>query len=108
MDALTFDKHGEPRLKRSYNLGFVGDWGGANFYRICAWLTQEFYNHTRPGSRTSTLSFRDGGMENLTQVYKGAVDLAIGTPASLISKALTGEALFKYEMPNLRAISRLP
>ncbi|KAF3407919.1 hypothetical protein DPV78_001806 [Talaromyces pinophilus] len=108
MDGLNFDEHGEPRLKRSYNLRFVGDWGGANFHRICAWLTQEFCDRAGPGSRTSILSFHDGGMEGLTQVHEGAVDLAIGTPASLMSKVLTGEAPFKYEMSNLRAIGRLP
>jgi hypothetical protein len=108
MDVLTFDEHGEPRLKRSYNLRFVGDWGGANFHRICAWLTQEFCDRAGPGSRTSILSFRDGGMEGLTQVHEGGVDLAIGTPASLKCKALTGEAPFKCEMPNLRTIGRLP
>lgn len=46
MDGLTFDEHGEPRLKRSYNLRFVGDWGSQTF------------TVSVPGSRKSSVIVR--------------------------------------------------
>jgi TRAP-type uncharacterized transport system substrate-binding protein len=47
-------------------------------------------------------------MDGLNQLHEGAADLAISTPASLMSKALTGEGLFTRAMPNLRALGVLP
>ena len=108
MNELAISEQREPKLSRFYTLKFVGDWGGANFYRICAWLTQEFCDRAGPGSRTSIWSLRDGGMDGLVQLNEGAADLAILTPAALMSKALTGEGLFKTAMPQLRAIGTLP
>ena len=108
MDGLEIDSQGEPRLSRSYTLNFVGDWGGANFHRICAWLSQEFCDRAGPGSRTAIWSLRDGGMDALKQLSDGAVDLAISTPAGLMAKALTGEGPFKMTMPHVRAIGTLP
>ncbi|KAJ9615174.1 hypothetical protein H2200_001248 [Cladophialophora chaetospira] len=108
IDGVEFDDRGEPRLSRAYTLNFVGDWGGANFHRICAWLSQEFCDRAGPNSRTAIWSLRDGGMDALNQLNEGAVDLAIATPASLLSRALTGEGMFKTAMPHLRAIGTLP
>jgi TRAP-type uncharacterized transport system substrate-binding protein len=108
MNGLTIDGQGEPRLERAYTLKFVGDWGGANFHRICAWLTQEFCDRAGPGSRTSIWSLRDGGMDGLMQLHEGAVDLAICTPTAVASKALAGEGPFKTAMTHLRAIGTLP
>ena len=108
MDGIEFNSQGEPMLSRSHTLNLVGDWGGANFHRICAWLTQEFCDRAGPGSRTAIWSLRDGGMDSLHQLNEGAVDLAIATPAGLLSKAMTGEGLFKMAMPHLRAIGTLP
>ena len=102
------DENGEPRLPRSYTLKFVGDWGGANFHRICSWLTQQFCDRAGAGSRTSIWSLRDGGLDGLMQVHDGEADLAICTPAALMGKALTGEAPFPKAMPPLRAIGTLP
>lgn len=95
-------------MSGSYTLRFVGDWGGANFHRICSWLTQEFCDRVGAGSRTLIWSLRDGGMDGLTQLDEGSVDLAICTPAALMSKALVGEGPFKRAMPHLRAIGTLP
>lgn len=81
---------------------------GANFHRICAWLSQEFCDRAGPGSRTATWTMRDGGMDSFKQLNEGAVDLAISTPAGLMGKALTGEGPFKTAMPHLRAIGTLP
>ena len=108
MDGVEIDEQGDPRLTRSYTLNFVGDWGGANFHRICAWLSQEFCDRAGPGSRTATWTLRDGGMDSLQQLHEGAVDLAVATPAGLLGQALTGEGMFKTAMPGLRAIGTLP
>lgn len=105
---ISINDNGEPYLDRSYSLRFVGDWGGANFHRICAWLTQEFCDRAGPGSRTSIASLRDGGMDGLIQLNAGEADLAICTPTGLVSRSLTGEAPFPYAMPHLRAIGTLP
>lgn len=53
---------------------------------------------------------RGGGLEGLQQVHDGEVDLAIATPARLVSVALTGEGLFVSTgpMPSLRTLAVLP
>lgn len=108
IDGLEIDVQGEPKLSRSYTLNFAGDWGGANFHRICAWLTQEFCDRAGPGSQTAIWSLRDGGMDSLKRLNEGAADLAISTPAGLMSQMLTGEGPFKTPMPHIRAIGTLP
>src|ERR1700742_978046 len=104
MSGLVFDEQGEPHLSRSYTLNFVGDWGGANFHRICAWLTQEFCDRAGPGSRTSIWSLRDGGLDGVFQLQAGAGDLAICTPCGVMDQAMTGKGFFKTPMSHLRAI----
>ena len=105
MDTPSSD---EPRLKRSHTLHFIGDWGQANFHRICSWLTQEFCDRAGPRSRTAIWSIRGGGLEALTKVHDGEADLGIVTPAALMRKASTGDAPFPYPMSNLRALAVLP
>ncbi len=108
IDGVEFDDQGEPRLTRSYTLNFNGDWGGANFHRICAWLSQEFCDRAGPGSRTAIWSLRDGGLDSLNLLNEGATDLAIATPTGLLGNALTGKGMFKTALPHLRAIGTLP
>jgi TRAP-type uncharacterized transport system substrate-binding protein len=108
--SLTINDKGEPSLARSYTLNFIGDWGQANFHRICGWLTQEFCDRVGPESRVATWSIRHGGIEALPLVQSGEAQLCLATPAALISKALTGEAIFNSSspIPNLRALGTLP
>lgn len=109
LNGLSFDQKGEPRLESSYTLQFVGDWGLANFHRICSWLTQGFADRAGPGTRTSIWSLTDGGMAALQDVQDRKVDLAIATPAGILTKAATGQAIFANRpMPNLRALGKLP
>ncbi|KEF59191.1 uncharacterized protein A1O9_04035 [Exophiala aquamarina CBS 119918] len=108
MSSLTINDKGEPQLSRSYTLNFIGDWGQANFHRICGWLTQEFCNRAGPESRVATWSIRGGGIEALPLVHEGEAQLAITTPAAFMKKALTGEAIFQSSMPHLRALAVLP
>lgn len=107
--SLIVNEKGEPTLSRSYTLNFIGDWGQANFHRICGWLTQEFCDRAGPESRVATWSFRHGGIEGLPLVQAGEAQLGIATPAALMAKAPTGQAIFEGSpMPNLRALAVLP
>jgi len=100
---------GEPRIERSQTLHFIGDWGQANFHRICSWLSQEFCNRAGPRSRVAIWNVRGGGIEALDQVQDGEADLCIVTPAMLIPAALTGQLIFASRpAPNLRALAVLP
>ena len=99
----------EPVITRSINLTFLGDWGGANFHRICSWLTQELCDRTGPRSTVSIRNLRDGGMEALSAVHDGEVHLSIATPAKMLKNALTGDGMFiDHPMPDLRALAVLP
>ncbi|KAF4944289.1 hypothetical protein FSARC_14710 [Fusarium sarcochroum] len=99
-----------PRLNRSVTLNFQGDWGMANFHRICSWLTQQFCDRAGPESQVAIWNIRHGGIESVTNVYNGRMQLAIATPAQLISTALEGKGIFAPfgPMPNLRALGVLP
>ena len=100
---------GEPRLQRSVTLQFIGDWGQANFHRICAWLTQEFCDRAGPRSRVATWNTIEGGIDAAQEVFDGNVDLAILTPAMALPAALNGTSIFAGRpMPNLRALAVLP
>ena len=99
-----------PRIERSLTLAFMGDWGMANFHRICSWLTQQFCDRAGPESHVAIWNTRHGGIESVTSVFEGRIQLAIATPAQLISTALTGEGIFAPygPMPSLRALGVLP
>lgn len=101
---------GQPRIERSLTLQFVGDWGQANFHRICAWLTQEFCDRAGPRSRVATWNSVNGGIDAARQVFDGEVDMAILTPAYALPAALEGRDIFAGggPMPTLRALAVLP
>ena len=99
-----------PSIQRSLTLNFIGDWGQANFHRICSWLTQEFCDHSGPRSRCAIWNVRGGGIEALTCVHDGEVQLCVATPAGLLHAATTGDdnGIFPHAMPALRALAVLP
>ena len=99
-----------PQIERPLHLNFVGDWGQANFHRVCAWLTQEICDRAGRGSTIATHSLYDGGLGSIQDVYEGKRDLCIATPAGLCAAALTGDGPFSYTgpMPTLRSIGSLP
>jgi uncharacterized protein len=108
LSKLHFKADGNPVLSQSYTLQLVGDWGGANFHRICSWLTQEFCDRAGSQSRTAIWSLRDGGMDSLLQVEEGQAHLAIATPAALMSRSSGGEPPFPRPLSRLRALAVLP
>ena len=98
-----------PLITRSVNLTFIGDWGMANFHRICSWLTQEFCDRAGSRSTISIRNVRGGGIEALLAVHDGEVHLSIATPAKMLKNALTGDGMFAgHPMPDLRALAVLP
>ena len=99
-----------PRLERSLTLNFMGDWGMANFHRICSWLTQQFCDRAGPDSQVAIWNVRRGGIEAVTDLFQGRLQLSIATPSQLMSLALTGEGIFAPygPMPSLRALAVLP
>lgn len=100
---------GEPRLDRSLTLQFIGDWGQANFHRICGWLTQEFCDRAGPRSRVGTWNTIDGGIDAARSVFDGEVDMAIITPAQALPAAVAGDGICAGRpMPSLRALAVLP
>ncbi|RKU40959.1 hypothetical protein DL546_002933 [Coniochaeta pulveracea] len=101
----------EPTIDRSVTLHFVGDWGMANFHRICSFLTQQLRDRAGPRSRVAIWNMRGGGLlEGIKRVYDGEVDLCIATPAKLMETALTGRGFFAGTgpMPTLRTLAVLP
>jgi TRAP-type uncharacterized transport system substrate-binding protein len=112
MDLVELKKQSlrGPRIERSLTLNFMGDWGMANFHRICSWLTQQFCDRAGPESQVAIWNVRHGGIEAVTGVFQGRIQVAIATPAQLMSTALTGEGIFAPygPMPSLRALGVLP
>lgn len=100
---------GEPRIDRSVTLQFIGDWGQANFHRICSWLCQEFCDRSGPRSRVGIWNPVEGGIDAVRAVFDGDADMAILTPANALPAALEGRSIFAGQaMPSLRALAVLP
>jgi len=98
-----------PMLPRSHSLVFNGDWGGANFHRICSWLSQEFCDRAGPASRVSIRNWCDGGASGVKEVNDGYADLCIFTPAMLAGDAIKGRGIFSERpLPHLRALAVIP
>jgi TRAP-type uncharacterized transport system substrate-binding protein len=100
---------GEPRIERSVTLQFIGDWGQANFHRICSWLCQEFCDRSGSHSRVGIWNTVHGGIDAAESVFNGEVDMAIITPAQSLPAAREGGGIMNGRaMPSLRALAVLP
>lgn len=110
LDSLSGSQRvSEPRIARSLNLNFMGDWGQANFHRICSWLCQEVCDRAGPRTRVAIWNTVGGGVDALIEVFDGSMDLCIATPAGLIAGAQAGTGMFlRRPMPSLRALAVLP
>jgi TRAP transporter TAXI family solute receptor len=98
----------ELSLKRSVTLHFMGDWGQANLHRVCGWLAQEFGDRCGPHSRFAIWNGR-GGVDAVRAVGRGAVDVALTTPAAFARMALAGRGPYLAEpYPFLRALGTIP
>ncbi len=87
----------------------MGDWGQANFHRICSWLCQEICDRSGPKTRIAILNTFSGGIDMPTAVIDGEMDLCLATPAGLMSRAITGSGIFRTRaLEDLRALAVLP
>ncbi len=97
-----------PRIDRSMTLRLQGDWGGANFHRICGWLSQEFCDRAGPYSRVF-IGNSNGQADSVRAVHRGQVDVAVTTPTTAMAMAMRGEGLFAGEpCSDLRALAVIP
>jgi len=95
-------------LKRSVTLHFMGDWGQANLHRVCGWLVQEVGDRSGAHSRFAIWNGR-GGVDAVRAVGRGAVDVALTTPAAFARMALAGRGSYAAEpYPFLRALGTIP
>jgi len=111
MRPMTEDRavREEPRLERSIRLDFIGDWGQANFHRICSWLCQEVCDRAGNRSRVAIWNTVGGGADAPIAVFDGEVNLCIATPAHILPSALKGEGVFQGRaLSSLRALAVLP
>lgn len=100
---------GAPFVDRVLHLDFMGDWGQANFHRICSWLCQEVCERSAHGTRVAIWNTVGGGADAPISVSRGEIDLCLATPAALLASAVAGTGLFAMEpLPNLRALATLP
>lgn len=99
-----------PKITRALQLRFAGDWGQANFHRICSWLTQELCDRAGHGSSVTIKSMPDGGVSVVKDLYLGKLDLCLITPSGHTPWALSGTGMFTAAgpMPSLRALAVLP
>ncbi|KAF2165979.1 hypothetical protein M409DRAFT_23706 [Zasmidium cellare ATCC 36951] len=99
-----------PKITRALQLRFAGDWGQANFHRICSWLTQELCDRAGRGSSVTIKSLPDGGVSAAKDLYLGQLDLCLITPSGHTPAALNGTGMFAAagSMPSLRALAVLP
>jgi hypothetical protein len=87
----------------------MGDWGQANFHRICSWLCQEVCDRSGSKSRVAIWNTLSGGIDMPHAVFDGEVDLCVATPAGLLSGAIVGRGIFaERALSDLRALAVLP
>ena len=80
----------EPRLERPVTVQFRGDWGQANFHRVCGWLAQEMGDRSPQGSEFAIWSGR-GGLDQIAALRAGQADIAVVTPVAAISMLKPGD-----------------
>ncbi|WP_321911939.1 TAXI family TRAP transporter solute-binding subunit [Burkholderia cepacia] len=97
-----------PRLDRKLNLTLQGDWGQANFHRICSWLAQEIADRCASGTKIAIVN-GVGGADAPLAIQSGDVDLAISTPCAFSTMATKGVGPFASNpVESLRALAVLP
>ncbi|MDX3895445.1 TAXI family TRAP transporter solute-binding subunit [Pusillimonas sp.] len=100
---------GQPWIERSLNLRFIGDWGRANFHKICSWLCCEVADRSGSQTRVAIYNVEHGGWDSMKAVFDGEADLCVVTPTCILPQALVGRGIFEGSpMPSLRAIGVIP
>lgn len=86
---------------------FMGDWGSANFTRICVWLATELYRR-KGRAGLSTIYNSEVWMDSAACLLQGDVDVSVATPPSFMKLAYDGRKPFDAPAPELRALALLP
>ena len=89
------------------HLRFMGDWGVANFHRLCGWIAAGLRWRAAPGS-TFVIHTMSGLDESLDSVAEGRVDLAVVTPIVTAAMYRDGRGLFETPHPRIQAVAALP
>jgi TRAP-type uncharacterized transport system substrate-binding protein len=99
----------EPFIDRKITLHFQGDWGLANFHRVCGWLCQEIRARSAPGSRFAIWS-GSGGADAVHAVLAHDVDVAVMTPTAALGGlgAGVGPLADVPGVDQLRALGTVP
>jgi hypothetical protein len=98
----------EPTIPRALNLQFQGDWGMANFHRVCGWLSQELGSHSSRGSRFA-IQNGTGGSDALLRVHAREIDIAVTTPSYFATMAAAGVGPYAGKpIDDLRGLAVIP
>lgn len=99
----------EPFIDRQITLHLQGDWGLANFHRVCGWLCQEIRARSASGSRFAIWS-GSGGADAVRAVLAHDVDVAVMTPTAALAGlgAGVGPLADVPGIDQLRALGTVP
>ena len=98
----------EPSISRALDLQFQGDWGMANFHRVCGWLSQELGSHSSRGSRFA-IQNGTGGSDALLRVHAREIDIAVTTPSYFATMAAAGVGPYAGKpIDDLRGLAVIP
>ena len=97
-----------PTIDRDITVSLQGDWGQANFHRVCGWLSQEVGDRSGPGSKIWIRNGR-GGKDAIDNVLSGEVDAAIMTPTAATGMLAEGVGPYAVGRAHrLRALATFP
>jgi TRAP-type uncharacterized transport system substrate-binding protein len=97
-----------PTIDHDITVSFQGDWGQANFHRVCGWLSQEMIDRSGPGSKIWIRNGR-GGKDAIDNVLSGEVDAAIMTPTAATGMLAEGVGPYAVDGAHrLRALATFP
>ena len=97
-----------PRIDRTLELHFQGDWGHANLHRICGWICSVMTPLCGQGTRIATWTGKWGG-DAPKVVSSGLVDMSMSVPASGVAGAMEGRGIYGAEpLSNIRALGTMP
>src|SRR5712692_2140206 len=88
-------------------LRIMGDWGTANFHRVCGLITNGLFNRLGPSTQSIIFTGR-AYRDNVEAVSSGAVDVALTTPPLSAKMGFDGIGIFDRAHPTLRALAALP
>ncbi len=97
-----------PKIDRTLELNFQGDWGHANLHRICGWISSVMTSQCGNGTRIATWTGKWGG-EAPKVVSEGLVDMSMSVPAAWVASAPKGQGIYNgKKVENICSIATMP